>query len=329
MNATEFHTDALVWDQHGCLRLSPETSLDDLERCRASGVDFASINVGFDSIPWAHCVQVLANFRRRVRAEPERYVLVDTVRDVLDAHASGRLAVSFDLEGAEALGGRLAMVEAYHALGVRTMLIAYNQANAAGGGCHGDPEQGLTDFGRAIVAEMNRVGMMVDATHCSVATTMDLFEVSTAPVIFSHSVPIGLKRHDRNITDEQMAKCAATGGVVGINGVALFLGEPDPRTVTAESLLRAIDYVVSIVGPSHVGIGLDHVFDPSELDEYLVANPDRFPKEGGYAAGLAIAGPELLPALTELMLDAGYPEADVRGILGENFLRVAKEVWGA
>jgi membrane dipeptidase len=324
VNAADLHADALVWDQHGCLRLSPDTSIADLARYARAGVDFASINVGFDAVPWEHCVQVLASFRRQVLLEPERYLLVDTAEDVLKARSTGRLAVSFDLEGTEALDGRLAMIEAYYALGVRTMLIAYNQSNRAGGGCHDDPEEGLTSFGREVVAEMNRVGILVDATHCSYRTTMELFELSQAPVVFSHSSPIGVKRHDRNVTDEQMRACAATGGVVGINGVGLFLGENDAST---EALLRAVDYAVDVVGPEHVGLGLDYVFDTIELDEYLEAHLDRFPPDAGYANGIDFFAPEQLPELTAALIAAGYSDYDVRAILGENFLRVAQAVW--
>ncbi|HKB33391.1 MAG TPA: membrane dipeptidase [Candidatus Dormibacteraeota bacterium] len=109
------------------------------------------------------------------------------------------MTVAFDLEGTEPLDGSLDMIETYYDLGVRTMLMAYNEPNRAGGGCHGDPEIGLTAFGQAVVREMNRIGMLVDATHCSRRTTFDFFELSEAPVVFSHSVPAGLKKHPRNV----------------------------------------------------------------------------------------------------------------------------------
>lgn len=327
MNAAELHADMLVWDQHGCLPLRPDSNaIDQLDLYRHAGVNVVSINVGFDVTSALETLKVLAAFRRGVLDRPDVFVLVSTTADVRDAKANGRLAVSFDLEGTEPLDGELALVSTYYDLGVRTMLIAYNRTNRAGGGCHDDPEQGLTPFGRAVVAEMNRIGMLVDATHCSRRTTFDLFEVSSAPVVFSHSVPLGVRRHDRNVSDEQLRACAATGGVVGINGVGIFLGENDAST---EAIVRALDYVVDVVGPEHVGLGLDYVFDQDELNAYLAENRDTFPPESGYAEHVPyrFTSPCQLPEVTEALLGLGYPEDAVRGIMGGNWLRVTEEVW--
>ena len=218
MGGGDLYGSAVVWDHHGCLPLRPdESAVEDLVLYRESGVDFVSINVGMDSTPQLDTLNILAAFRQAVLQREDRFALVRSVQDVARAKATGRLAIAFDLEGTEPLDGRLDMVQTYYDLGVRTMLIAYNEPNRAGGGCHGDPEIGLTAFGKAVVREMNQAGMLVDATHCSRRTTFDLFELSTAPVIFSHSVPAGVKKHPRNVDDEQMLACARTGGVIGIN----------------------------------------------------------------------------------------------------------------
>jgi membrane dipeptidase len=172
---------------------------------------------------------------------------------------------------------------------------------------------------------MNKLGILVDATHCSVRTTFDLFELSSQPVVFSHSVPAGVKRHDRNISDEQMRACAATGGVVGINGLGVLLGENDAST---EALVRAVDYAVSVVGAQHVGVGLDYVFDRDELNAYLEQHGDTFPADGYTDFGpMRFVSPSQLPELTAALLQLGYRNADVRAILGGNFLRVASQVW--
>jgi membrane dipeptidase len=134
-----------------------------------------------------------------------------------------------------------------------------------------------------------------------------------------------VKAHDRNIGDAQMRACAATGGVVGVNGLGIFLGDNDAST---EALVRAVDYAVEVVGAEHVGLGLDYVFDQDEMTAYLDLHRDVFPAAGGYAgARPRFVSPLQLPELTAALLRLGYTEAEVRGILGQNFLRVASRVW--
>jgi membrane dipeptidase len=172
---------------------------------------------------------------------------------------------------------------------------------------------------------MNRVGMVVDGSHCSLRTTFDLFDVSEAPVIFSHSNPRALYEHPRNITDDQIRGCAATGGVVGINGIGHFLGDNDTRT---ETFVRAVEYVCELVGPEHVGIGLDFVFDKDDLAAEFAENSDAFPEGFGYSAdSFDFIEPERLPTITEALLERGIGADDVRAILGGNFLRVAQATW--
>lgn len=325
--AAALHADALVWDQHGCLPLRPDDdAVDDLETYRQAGVDFVSINIAMDITSTADAFKVLGAFRRGLKRRPDRYLLASTVADVHEAKRSGKLAVAFDLEGTEPIDRSPALLEAFYDLGVRTALIAYNRTNRAGGGCHDDPETGLTALGHEIVREMNRLGMLVDVTHCSRRTTLDVFALSSAPVVFSHSVPAGVRAHHRNVTDEQMRACAATGGVVGINGVGMFLGENDAST---DALFRAVDYAVGVVGPEHVGLGIDYVFDLDELETFLQQHSDTFPAGGGYTefGQPRFVSPLQLPELTVLLLEAGYPEGDARAILGGNFLRVATQVW--
>jgi membrane dipeptidase len=324
---SERFTETLVWDQHGCLPLTPVGStIDDLALYRDSGVDFVSINVGMDSTPPLDTMKVLSAFRHAVLQQADRYTLVRSAGDVLRAKTTGRLALAFDLEGTEPLDGSLDMIQAYYELGVRTMLIAYNEANRAGGGCHSDPDTGLTEFGAAVVREMNSIGMLVDATHCSRRTTFDLFDSSTAPVVFSHSVPSGVKEHPRNIDDQQILACAATGGVIGINGVGIFLGNND---ASSQSVVRAIDYAVQLVGPEHVGLGLDFVFDRAELNAFVAANATTYPQGYGYTelGPLEFASPAQLPEVMTGLMGLGYSESAIGAIFGGNFLRVATQVW--
>ena len=314
--------DALVWDAHGCLPLSPGSDVSGLARYSASGVDFVSINIGMDFNPLADCVKTLAYFRRWVGERPEQFVLAGTVDDVERAKREGKLAVAFDLEGTEPLDGDLDMVSFYYDLGVRQMLMAYNRNNRGGAGCMGE-DVGLTPFGRAVVEEMNRVGMLVDCSHTGYRSSMEMMEVSTAPVIFSHSNPRALWEHDRNVRDDQILACARTGGVVGVNGIGIFLGDNDTRS---ERVVDHVAYVAELAGPEHVGIGLDYSFDQEELQDFVKNHPEVFPAGAKFDA-ISFVEPEQIPEIADLLAARGFSEAEVRGILGGNFLRVARRVW--
>jgi len=319
-DSNKIHSPSLVWDAHACFPLRPKAELEELRRYKESGVNFVSLNIGMDMDPFDNVIQVLAGYRNYIHAHPNEYMLAHSVNDILIAKASGRLAIAFDLEGSEPILGNLNLISFYYDLGVRQMLLTYNKDNRAAGGCM-EGKIGLTDFGKDVVREMNRVGMVVDASHMSYLATMDVFKVSKGPVIFSHSNPSRLRSHARNISDEQIKACAATGGVIGINGIGDFLGGTQSGKV-----IEHIEYVVNLVGPEHVGIGLDYVVDKQELIDYVEGHPDVFPPDK-IKDYLAIVEPEQFPEFTELLYQKGYSEQVISGILGGNFMRVAKAVW--
>lgn len=324
--ARALHERALVWDNHACLPLRAEDDfLPELQRFRRAGVNAVSVNVGFGDMDWRQNLPIFAHFRAWLARRPEDYLLVREVADIDRAKETGRLAVMFDLEGMDAIGDDLNLIQLYYDLGVRWMLVAYNKANRAGSGCQDAEDRGLTAFGRKAIDEMARVGMVLCLSHTGHRTAREALEYSTNPVIFSHSNPRGLHEHERNIPDDLMAACAATGGVVGINGIGLFLG-PGNRA-DAELIVRHIDHAVERIGVPHVGISLDYVFDDAELAAYIAANPDKFPPHLGYGAGMAMAGPERFPEITEGLLRLGYDDASVMAILGGNWRRVAEAVW--
>jgi membrane dipeptidase len=185
-------------------------------------------------------------------------------------------------------------------------------------------DDGLTSFGRDVVDEMNRVGMMVDVSHCGYRTSMEAIERSSAPVIFSHSSMRGVWEHDRNIRDDQVRACAATGGVIGINGVGIFLGDND---ASPAAMARHIDYAVQLVGPEHVGVGTDYVFDNDDLSQELARYTQVFPESYQQWDSYKFVEPEQLPQLEAELRGLGYSAADIAAIMGGNFLRVAKAVW--
>lgn len=318
--------DTLVWDNHGCMPVGAPFGtgfLPQLHRYRDAGVNVVSLNVGFGEMDVTDHVQTLASIRRWVSMQPD-YMLITTAADVEIAHQTGRLGICFDIEGANAIGDQLPLIAAYHDLGVRWMLIAYNQNNRAGGGCQ-DDDTGLTAFGRDVVREMERVGMVVCGSHTGYRTAADLLGMATKPMIFSHSNAHALVPHPRNIPDDLIKACAQTGGVVGVNGIGLFLGPASENQ--AELVARHVDHMVQLVGPRHVGLGLDYVFDTAELEAYLEKMRPTFPAHLGYDAAISMVAPEQLVDVVTCLVRRGYGRHDLEAILGGNFLRVAHEVW--
>ena len=244
--------EVLVVDMHG--GFAPEVGIDFaiVQPWRDAGVDHLSLNVGYDAMPWEESLRAARDYHERLSGI-EGIRLVATVADVLAARAAGELAVSFDLEGACALHGDLGMLAEYHALGVRHMLFAYNRNNDMGGGCH-DDDSGLTSLGREAVAEMNRLGMVVDASHCGGRTALDLMETSATPVIFSHSNAASVRPHGRNISDDLIGACAQQGGVVGLCGIGIFLGDNDDRPST---MADHACHIADLVGTEHIALGID------------------------------------------------------------------------
>ena len=298
---------------------------------------FVSFTMAADWNNLEQTIRALVRTRTYFLAQPERFILVDTVDDVLRAKQEGKLAVSLHLQGSNPLEGEVAMVELYYQLGVRHIILANNMKNVIGDGGMERTDSGLSRLGVALVEEMNRVGMIVDGTHAGYRTTMDMMEVSKDPVIFSHSNPKALWDVPLCIKDDQIKACAKMGGVIGILGIGIYLGDNDAST---EMFFKHIDYVAKLVGPEHVGIGTNWVL-PKERNSFppsAVHNPMELHQEDHFrASGSTSHGPDWkdcecvaptqLPEVTELMLKRGYSETEIRGILGENFLRVAKQVW--
>lgn len=320
----ELFANSIVWDNHACTTVRPgrADSVADLQRHRQSGVDVVGLNVGFDAAPPEDAIKLIADFRQWLLARTEDYALVGRFEDIERARRENKLAVFFNIEGGNPLFGQTSMVSLYYELGVRWMLFAYNRTNALAGGCQ-DEDKGLTELGRAVLAEMERVGMMVCCSHIGKRSALEILKQARRPVIFSHSNPRRLWDHARNIDDDVMLACAETGGVVGINGVGIFLGDND---ASPETIARHIDYAVNLIGVEHVGIGLDYAFDQEEVTAFVKAHPESYPPEK-YPNGIELAPPEAIPRIAGLLLERGYSDSDVGAIMGGNLLRVAREVW--
>lgn len=312
----------LVWDNHGCLPLRLDDQfLPELYRYKRAGVDVVSVNVTFDMMAAGHGLEVVRFFTEWIGTRPDVYV-AKTVSDLTASHNADRLAVVFDIEGACAVEHDLAVLDEYADLAVRTISAAYNLPNRVGGGCL-RPDDGLTALGREFVRRAERAGVVVCCSHTGYRTSRDIIEMSTNPVVFSHSNPRAMWDHPRNIPDELISLCAQSGGVVGINGVDIFLGTDD---LPVDTLVKHVKYVADLVGVEHVGIALDYSFDSTELEDFFVANREMFPSDA-YGDALDYVEPEAMPAIADELSRSGFARQEIDRVMGLNWLRVAEQVW--
>ncbi|WP_394790402.1 dipeptidase [Rhodoferax sp.] len=323
----------LHWESHACLPLHPQASFAPIDRLRAAGVDYVSINVGMDMNPVQQVMAVIAGFRATIASQPDKYVQANTLADIQRAKSSEKIAIGFDLEGAMPLMEQPEMVALYAALGVRQIHFAYNRNNSVADGCH-DVERGLTPLGVRMVQAVNAAGMLMDCSHTGRRCSLDIMAASSQPVIFSHANPLALVEHGRNITDAQIRACASTGGVVCVSGVSFFLGNTAP---TVQDVARHAAYVADLVGVQHVGIGLDISFPQRELnDDPPVFNGQPYepsywwPKAAGYDRAILRATytpVETWQVLAQALQDVGMSADDAALVMGGNMLRVARKVW--
>jgi membrane dipeptidase len=316
---------SLLWDQHTCLPLRTDADVDPLTRYRRPAGALLSVNAGYSPNSFDDVIALLRHYRSTVHAHP-RLESADSLDEVDAITRGGRIAVVFDLEDSGPLDGDLDNLATLAALGVRTMLPTYNHANRAGSGCLDAADGGLTAWGRSLVGEMNRVGVVPDGSHCSARTGLDMCAISGGPVVYSHSCMRAVWDHPRNITDDQARACAATGGVIGITGVGIFLG---PNTPTLDAMARHLEYAVELVGIDHVGVSTDFSFDFADFHEEVARNPHLFDDSYTRWGPIQWMPPETFLGLGQHLRGRGWAAPDIEAVLAGNFYRVAQHAWAA
>ena len=258
------------------------------------------------------------------------FMRIDSIADLKRVNESGKLGIILGLQNSEHFR-RPDDVDFFRSLGQRVSQLTYNARNLIGNGSTERRDEGISDFGVAIIERMNSVGMAVDVSHCGDRTTLDAFEISKKPVLITHSNCRALvPGHPRLKTDEAIKKVGDTGSVIGITGVRMFVKGDEPTTV--EHVLDHFDHVRKLIGPEHLGVGSDidlYGYDamPPELNKQLRAS-----YKGSYSfrEKIDIEGlnhPKRIFDLTEGLIRRKYSDADIEGILGGNFERVLARIW--
>jgi membrane dipeptidase len=269
-------------------------------------------------------IQVVDGLLSEIEGCPDEVALVKSFADINQAKREGKVAVLLAFEGAEPLGHDLSALRLFHAVGLRMMSLTWSRRNAFGDGAwENESRGGLSRLGKQAVAEMDRLGIVVDVSHASDQTARDLLEVARGPVIASHTNARALREHPRNLPDDILQAIAATDGVISVTAVPGFIGT-EPATISG--WVDHLAYMVDLVGIDHVGIGADFIHHVEELGGTLeIAGwaPDwgkRLPPFEG------MMSPEDLPGLTAELVKRGFTQNDLEKIYRDNYHRVFERV---
>ena len=340
MDARALHDDAVVVDTHNDLillvdhfdRRGERQHFEEfwLPQLRSGGVDVQVLPICLEEQ-----FQSEGGLRRTLLLVERIYELAEehagevaiclTGADVDAAVAAGKIAFVIALEGAHAIGQDPALIRTLERVGVRVVSLAHMNRTflADGSGLDDSSRGGLTPEGVEVFTEMERLGVVFDISHLGLAGVEDVLERATRPFLATHSACLALVDVHRNLGDEQVKRIAELGGVIGVAAaIPMFIDGEDP---SADRVVDHIEHLVGVAGVDHVGLG------PDFIDDYCQQVLGGWRPVAGLGKPLThaeIERPADLPKLTEAMVRRGFSEPDIRKILGENVLRVLREVMG-
>jgi len=329
---TKLYRDSIVVD---ALNVSNWDSPRVFESVRAGGVTAFNATL----VTWENYLQTMDHidaWRRRFESEADRLLPVRCADDIVRAKREGKVGVILGWQNATPIENDLGRLAHFHGLDVRIIQLTFHERNLIGNGCMERRDDGLSNFGVDAVREMNRVGILIDLSHAGDRTTLETIELSEAPVAFTHANARSWHDHRRNKTDEALRHLAERGGVVGATGYNMFLR--GGMASTLDDYVDAIEDLVQRVGIDHVGIGTDFTQDqPQAFWDYIGAQqgtklPSTFYDGRARRADRPMAPrgletPDKLPALAQALSDRGHDAGAIAKILGDNWMRLLRQVW--
>lgn len=255
----------------------------------------------------ARVLEMMAKFYEEIENSEGKIKIVNDSRDIVNAKKEGMLAALMSMEGAEPIQHNPIIIRMFHKLGLRAISLTWNERNMLADGVGESRAQSkLTELGLKTLEEIQKTRIILDVSHLSDSCFWDVIENFNRPIIASHSNARAICSHRRNLTDEQLKAIAEKGGVVGINFAPSFITNEGKATL--DDVIKHINYIVNLVGINYVGLGSD--FD------------------GISSTPIGLEDISKLPNLTAKLLEYGYSKKDIKKFLGENFLRVIREVIG-
>lgn len=328
--------DALGGPAMGDERLSAN-ALDDVKASGVTAVNLTVNSVGNGPGKFEETVAGIADSEREIAANPQVFLKVLTARDLAAAKSTGRLGLIFGFQDTSALEGDLSRLELFHSLGVRIVQPVYNRRNLMGDGCLEPADGGLSTLGRELIAEINRLNILLDLSHAAPRTISEGIAASKAPMAITHTGCRALVDVPRNTHDGELKALADRGGVAGMYFMPFLRASGQPH---AEDLIRHLEHAVNVCGEDHVGLGTDGGISGIKLDAEHAESQRKF-FEWRQKAGIAAPGeaadvfnlipeynePRRFLTLANDLSDRGWPQRRIEKILGANFARLFGEVW--
>ncbi len=346
MRALELHNDSIVING---LDIASIHNFDHeyVDRIRNGGLTCGIKTVILHELRFEHytriwedndgAVRKISDYLRYIDDNPDRVLHATTAADIERAKQEGKYAVMFGFQNAVAIGDNLALLRAFHKLGLRVIVIAYNRRNAFADGAAEPANAGLSILGRRLVEEMNELGILVDLTHVGYQSSQEALELSTKPCTFSHSNANAVVANTIAKPDYLLRMCAEKGGVNGIAAKPQRLVVEGEATI--EHFMDMVDYMVNLCGVEGVGLGLDTPSHWSHEPALHKMKSDNFIKKYPEFAGsrtdltqadcTGLETWEGLPNISRGLVARGYEDGEIKKILGGNFLRLFRDVFGS
>lgn len=283
----------------------------------------------------------IAQWKRTLRENADLATQVYNVSDIRKAKADGKVGIILGWQNTSAIEDQLPFIELFHDVGVRVAQLTYNTQNLIGSGCYETRDSGLSDFGREAIDEFNRVGILIDLSHCGDRTASEAIEYSKSPVAYTHIASKAKKDHPRNKTDEQIRAIVDRGGFVGSTFFTTFL--PGGADSTMNDYMDVLEHIINVAGEDNIGIGTDvrrdyPAWSPYWPETYDELTPPYWTADKGYARHIV----DLLnkkypvgfktfsdyPLIVAAMERRRWPVSRIERILGENWLSFLDRVWG-
>jgi membrane dipeptidase len=327
-----------------------EQLLEYFKEARAAGITGHEMTLTAASMNWDHLMQQHHAFRSAMAEEPENYIFVRATRDIEAAHIQGKTAVIWNSQTATILEEDLTRMAALKDMGIASMILAYNDRFRTGSGslaAYNGMDDGLTLWGKAVIDELVRYGILLDLSHTgrqSVKDAQDYMDENHpgVPYVFTHSLPAGLYKDEpnasprgcyRNITDEEAMRAAKRGGYVAPTFTEWMMDGIWPDNLTPQQAADMIDYYAKLVGVDHVAIATDDMFDVSLVVDFAKKNASMY-NDGGYMIDAFNKGADdsaplsrILAAVTDELWKRGYSNEDLAKIYGGNKMRVYQQIW--